>query len=112
MIRSKTDEIVEFNRYYWVFIYLIINYPDIYLNEKGKIISEIVINNGVCRSITNVKRLLNIPKVRASRLCNELVKNDGHVLFNKVVNRKEIQFKKDVIIESMNIMEGILKNED
>jgi len=96
----------EFNKSYWAFIYLVREYPELYLNKFGKIIYVIASDkNGEC-CITKTAKALNINISDASVICKKMLAN-GHVNAIKKGNTKNLVFDKAII---NNALKEILKN--
>ena len=103
---SKTKEI-ELNKHFWAFIYLIVETPEIFLNNKGKAIHKVVIDKGCCKSLTNMSKFINITKSNITHLFNKTEIKD-FVIVQEIENRKEIRFKENIIKEGSKMASGIV----
>ena len=103
------EQVTEFNKYYWAFVFLITTCPEIYLTREGRLIYQMVLDSGHCRSFGYVSRKLKIPKLTAARLCKRLEKDTSQIIIIKNGSEKEVLFDNRVIAEGLQIAFSILK---
>lgn len=96
----------EINKNFWTFVYLISNYPEKYLNSKGKILQNLVLREGECQSITRMARDLQMHIPTVSKLCKETLK-DNHVTIFREGNRSVIIFNAQVVEKSIELAHGV-----
>ena len=103
------ETVNEFNKYYWAFVFLINTCPEIYLSREGRLIYQMVLDDGRCQSFGHASRKLKIPKLTAAKLCKNLKAKTSHIIFIKNGSKKEILFDNRVIAEGLQIAFSILK---
>ena len=91
------------NIYFWSFIHLITTYPNMYLNENGKVIYKIVLDNGNSESLTKIAKYIKGCRFNVGKICRE-IENSGHISLIRYGNRKIICFNEKIIEEGLKII--------
>jgi len=101
----------ELNKPFWAFITLIVDNPENYLNNKGKILYKIVLDEGEIKSFTKLAKHLNVYNHTVTRLCRDLT-CVGHINVEKHIKNKTIKYSDYALNRGLNIAYEILgKNE-
>jgi len=94
-------EELNFDKNFWTFLHLITSEPEIFLTTEGKIISKIVIDNGMCNSLTRIAKFIGKPKWVTGKICKDLeVKNI--ILINSGKKSKIVKFNEEIINEGLD----------
>lgn len=96
----------EYNRSYWAFIYLIMNYPELYLNTSGKIIYQLTLAKVDCSSIKSISKDLGLSPRSISKSCTKLVL-ESHLVTIKKKGMKKIIFSKEVLRSGYKIIKEL-----
>lgn len=99
-----------FDLNYWTFIHLINTFPEEYLNNKGRILREIVVRGGKITSIKKVGLLLHKQHHRASLVCKQ-IEQKGHIKIQDNGNKKIICFDDEVMDNLTKMIKDVVAYE-
>ena len=105
---KNNEDIEHFDESFWAFIYLLVEYPEKYLNTRGMTIYNIAADGGKCKSIEKMSSHLNKTREHASGLCNALRK-EKHLDFVREANKHAIVFHKYILKETGQWIKVITK---
>lgn len=105
MINNEDNNEI-FNEHFWTFMYLIV-VDNKYLNIKGKLLKEIVLHDGNCKSGTVLARSMGINVAHAHILCQKLIK-EGTISIKKIKGKNNITFSNEALTKTIDIQNKIL----
>ena len=100
----------EININFWIFQKLIVEHPERYLNEKGRVIYRLVEDNGLCTSQQQLSSETNLSKQRISMICKELEAHGFIVRIKNNGTNNAILFHDSIVDKTYSFARGILKN--
>lgn len=100
----------EINKIYWAYIKLI-SENEIFLSREGRILKQILLQDGKCKSMTCIARKLKTNKTPIREICNKL-QMDGFIFLKKEGNRKSVCFHKEALKNGEKMIKEVLKYEN
>lgn len=95
----------EFDKNFWGFIFLLTTYPNIYLNNNGKIMFNLVVKNGKCNSFKCLSKDIKITQGTVSNIIKKMPCN--HLEVTRKGRKKQIVINEKILSEGLKIAEMI-----